>query len=101
MRNNQIINSSIIINIIINGKNSSGERPDVTTTAYWPTTTPAPIYSEAPPQPQPPAYEDPGFSMPAEGRNPEVFQKPDFGLLKLNDRRERPFISEMTTSPPA
>jgi hypothetical protein len=72
MHHNQIINSSIIINIIINAKNESQEISDKTN--EWP------------------RFETTETST----EKPEIhhYQKPDFGLLKLNDRHERPIIAD-------
>jgi hypothetical protein len=89
MRNNQIINSSIIINIIVNGKNkTTDETSEPTTMSDWSTTDVAGDYV------------DPGFWMHVEDTNLEKFQKPDYGLLKVNDRHDRIFKPQDTTTKP-
>lgn len=88
MHHNQIVNSSIIINIIINGKNESHAMLDKTIES-WQSTV-----SEEDSTTTLPSEIDPGFWMPVQEHQP--YQKPDLGFLKLNDRRERPHISETT-----
>lgn len=72
MHHNQIIDSSIIINIIVNSKNETAWQP------HEPTTQETTAY--------PSAYSDPAY------------QVPDIGRLRVMDRYIRPLISE---SPPA
>lgn len=89
MHHNQIINSSVIINIIINGKNESHAMLDETIKG-WQSTV-----SEEDSSTTLPKEIDPGFWMPVQAEH-QPYQKPDFGFLKLNDRHERPHISETT-----
>lgn len=87
MHHNQIVNSSIIINIIINGKNESHDMLDETMNGWQS------IVTEEDSTTSLPREDDPGFWMPVAH---QPYQKPDLGFLKLNDRRERPYISETT-----
>jgi hypothetical protein len=93
MHHNQIINSSIIINIIINAKNESQETSEMTPFETTETSTEIPETQNHSEHPLPSGDLDPGFWMPAQDR-PEPYQKPDFGLLKINDRRERPAVAD-------
>jgi hypothetical protein len=97
MHHNQIINSSIIINIIINTKNESrGTLEEATEWPWIETTKPSTEKPEIQNQSKHPLLSgdlDTGFWMPAQDR-PEPYQKPDFGLLKINDRREVPTAAD-------
>lgn len=91
MRNNQIINSSIIINIIVNGKNETAENP---------TTVPSQPWTEASALPN---EIDPGFWMHSEQMlrpEPAIDQQLDTGRLKIKDRYERPFVLEAKLEEP-
>jgi hypothetical protein len=91
MRNNQIINSSIIINIIVNGKNETVDKATTEeTTEQWNAQTEATTFADI----------DPGFWMHVQKQPEPQYQQPDFGLLKINDRHERPYIQEETTEAP-
>lgn len=79
MRNNQIINSSIIINIIVNGKNKTAEEENFD----WSAETTPRAFDDV----------DPAYWMHVQEK-----QLPDFGLLKING--ERPFIRDEATTEP-
>lgn len=105
MNHNNIFNSSIIINIIINGKNHSRRWTDETDdyTSYPTAETPGdypytiPAYypfgfqdTTEPPR-NFPDLDDPRFWMPVQTAPPD--EEPDNGFLKFNDRRVRPHVS--------
>lgn len=77
MHHNEIIGSSIVINIIVNGKNETAWKPnEPTSEAPWPESTADP-YPDA------------------------AYQVPDIGKLRVMDRYIRPLITERSTEPEA
>lgn len=75
LTHNNIVNSSIIINIIINGKNRSRGWDDDDSTYS--------INGQNPPQ-----LLDPGFWMNVQTDSTE---EPDVAQFEIKDRRDRPF----------
>lgn len=95
MRNNHIVNSSIIINIIVNGKNES--KDELPAWIDFPTEAPTEEWNDE--STEKPFDVDPGyFIQPQLQGNPQAYQQPDIGLLKVDYRRP-PFMRDTTTEP--
>lgn len=91
MHHNYIANSSIIINIIVNGHNNS--RDELEPADEFPELAGIRWILE------------PGFGQPtkhesSEESNEDKYQQPDFGMLKITGRHP-PRVDQVNTEPPA